>query len=132
MFRMSFVGTRLVSHRAAENILEMGGHSVTVFGHRNRKLVVDLVRLGVSGGAAAAALTAACDVLILCQPSPVQVKNSVRGERLSLTGTRGALTSAGSTIANPLSTRCVALPARLQWHHVRTDRRANPNPLRRS
>ena len=77
--RVGFLGVGLMGHGMAKNIMERGGHPLTVVGHRNRAPVEDLVARGAKEAKDIAALAAASDVVFTCLPSSVEMEAAYLG-----------------------------------------------------
>ncbi|WGH79784.1 NAD(P)-dependent oxidoreductase [Jannaschia ovalis] len=108
MERIGFVGTGLMGHGMAANILA-AGYPLTVIAHRNRAPVEDLVAKGATEAADLAELAAASDIVHICAPGSPQVEAIVDALIDHLPA--GAVVIDCST-SNPVSTE--ALAARLE------------------
>lgn len=75
---VGFVGTGLMGHGMAKNILA-AGHPLTVIAHRNRAPVDDLVGRGATEVASLAELAAQSAVIFICAPGSPQVEAVVEG-----------------------------------------------------
>ncbi|MFO0292593.1 MAG: NAD(P)-dependent oxidoreductase [Rhodospirillales bacterium] len=104
-FRIGFAGVGLMGHCAARNILERGGHALTVLGHRNRAPVDDLLRRGAREAADMAELAAGADIVFTCVPSSAEVEALVQGPRGLLAGMRPGMVLVDCTTADPVVTR---------------------------
>jgi 3-hydroxyisobutyrate dehydrogenase-like beta-hydroxyacid dehydrogenase len=103
--RIGYIGVGLMGHGAAKNILERGGHPLTVMAHRNRAPVDDLVRRGATEAASPAEVAEASDIVFLCLPSSVEVEVTVYGEGGLLDAMRPGMVLVDNTTADPASTR---------------------------
>jgi 3-hydroxyisobutyrate dehydrogenase-like beta-hydroxyacid dehydrogenase len=103
--RIGFIGVGLMGHGAARNILEKGGYSLTILGHRNREPVDDLVGRGAVEAKDAAALAQTSDVVILCVPSSVEVEAAFAGPRGLMGAVRPGMIFIDTTTADPAVTR---------------------------
>lgn len=108
MERIGFVGTGLMGHGMAANILA-AGYPLTVIAHRNRAPVEDLVSRGATEARDLAELAAASDIVHVCAPGSPQVEAIVAAMIDHLP--EGAIVVDCST-SNPVSTE--ALAARLE------------------
>ncbi len=102
---VGYIGVGLMGHGAAKNILERGGHDLTILGHRNRQPVDDLVARGATEVDSAAELAGASDVVFLCLPSAVEVEQVVYGNDGILAGCKPGMILVDSTTADPNATR---------------------------
>jgi 3-hydroxyisobutyrate dehydrogenase-like beta-hydroxyacid dehydrogenase len=102
--RIGYIGVGLMGHGAARNILERGGHPLTIMGHRNRAPVDDLVGRGAIEAATPAAVAAASDVVFLCLPSAVEVEATVYGVDGLLDAMRPGMVLVDSTTSDPTTT----------------------------
>ena len=101
--RIGFIGTGLMGHGMAKNIVEKG-YALTVLAHRNRAPVEDLLARGATEANSPAAIARASDVLILCVPSSAEVEACVLGENGILEGAHDGLLVIDCTTAEPTST----------------------------
>ena len=103
--RIGFIGVGLMGHGVARNMIEKGGHALTILGHRNRQPVDDLLARGALEVKSLADLAAGSDVVFLCLPSSAEVETIVFG----LDGLIGGLASGTAlvdmTTADPNITR---------------------------
>jgi len=105
--RVGYIGVGLMGHGAAKNLLERGGHPLTVMGHRNRAPVEDLVRRGAQEAATPAEIAGASDLVFLCLPSAVEVEAVVYGTDGLLDAMRPGAILVDSTTCDPTLTRRV-------------------------
>lgn len=103
--RIGFAGVGLMGHGVARNILERGGHALTILGHRNRAPVEDLLRRGAREAADMAELAAGADLVFTCVPSSAEVEALVDGPRGLLAGLRPGTILVDCTTADPEATR---------------------------
>ena len=103
--RIGFAGVGLMGHGVARNILERGGHALSVLGHRNRAPVEDLLRRGAREAADMAELAAEADLVFTCVPSSAEVEALVDGPRGLLAGLRPGTILIDCTTADPEATR---------------------------
>lgn len=103
--RIGFAGVGLMGHGVARNILERGGHALSVLGHRNRAPVEDLLRRGAREAADMAELAAEADLVFTCVPSSAEVEALVDGPRGLLAGLRPGTILVDCTTADPEATR---------------------------
>lgn len=103
--RIGFAGVGLMGHGVARNILERGGHALSVLGHRNRAPVEDLLRRGAREAADMAELAAGADLVFTCVPSSAEVEALVDGPRGLLAGLRPGTILVDCTTADPEATR---------------------------
>jgi len=106
--KVGYIGVGLMGHGAAKNILERGGHELTIMGHRNRRPVDDLVGRGAQEVSTAADVARASDVVFLCLPSAVEVEQVVHGDHGILAGAEPGMILVDSTTADPTATRRIA------------------------
>ncbi|MGB3553433.1 MAG: NAD(P)-dependent oxidoreductase [Jannaschia sp.] len=104
MDRIGFVGTGLMGHGMAANILA-AGYPLTVIAHRNRAPVDDLVGRGASEASDLAALAKASDIVHICAPGSPQVEAIV--DMLAEHMAAGGAVIDCST-SNPVSTEALA------------------------
>ncbi len=76
--RIGFVGTGLMGHGMAKNLVDRGW-PLTVIAHRRREAVEDLLTRGATEAATLPALAAASDVIFLCLTGSPQVQAVVAG-----------------------------------------------------
>lgn len=74
--KIGFIGVGMMGHGMAKNLIEKG-FPTTVFGHRNRAPVEDLVKRGVTEAKDVSALVKAGDIIILCVTGTPQVEDMV-------------------------------------------------------
>ena len=87
--RIGFVGTGLMGHGMAKNIVEKG-YALTVIAHRNREPVEDLKRRGAKEAASLHELAAQSDIVVMCVTGSPQVEAILTGP--------GGLASAGKKL----------------------------------
>ena len=78
MQRIGFIGTGLMGHGMAKNLLQKG-HPLSFLVHRNRSNIGDLLDLGGKEVASARELMVGSDVVILCVTGTPQVEANVYG-----------------------------------------------------
>ncbi len=105
--RIGYIGVGLMGHGAAKNILERGGHALTVMAHRNRAPVDDLVARGASEAPSPAALAAVSDIVFLCVPSAIEVEAIIYGKDGLLEAMRPGMILVDNTTCDPTMTRRV-------------------------
>jgi 3-hydroxyisobutyrate dehydrogenase-like beta-hydroxyacid dehydrogenase len=105
--RVGFIGVGLMGHGMARNIMEKGGHQLTVLAHRNREPVEDLLARGAREAGDAAAVAEASDVVFTCLPSTVEMEATFRGERGLIAGARPGMVFVDATTNDPAVTRRV-------------------------
>lgn len=103
--KVGFVGVGLMGHGCAKNLLERGGHELSIMGHRNRQPVDDLIARGAKEVSSVGELARSCDVLFLCLPSSVEVEALVKGEDGILANCRPGMILVDLTTADPNVTR---------------------------
>ncbi|WP_343078794.1 NAD(P)-dependent oxidoreductase [Ostreiculturibacter nitratireducens] len=74
--KIGFVGTGLMGHGMAKNIVEKG-YPLTVIAHRNRKPVEDLVSRGATEAASLEELARGCSIIFLCLTGAPEVAAAV-------------------------------------------------------
>lgn len=74
--KIGFIGVGMMGHGMAKNLVEKG-FPTTVFGHRNRAPVEDLVKRGATEVKDVSALVKAGDIIILCVTGTPQVEDMV-------------------------------------------------------
>ena len=104
--RIGFIGVGLMGHGMAKNIVEKG-YSLTVFGHRNRKPVEDLVGRGAVEAEFPTDLDKRSDIVFLCVTGSPEGKEIVFACGLLEGIGRGTIDADCST-AEPTSTLKVA------------------------
>jgi 3-hydroxyisobutyrate dehydrogenase-like beta-hydroxyacid dehydrogenase len=102
--RIGFVGLGLMGHGMAANIVAKG-YGLTVYAHRNRAPVEDLVSKGASEAGSLAELAAASDIVFLCLTGSPQVAEVVAALKPALA--RGAVVVDCST-SDPTVTEVLA------------------------
>jgi 3-hydroxyisobutyrate dehydrogenase-like beta-hydroxyacid dehydrogenase len=80
---VGFVGTGLMGHGMAKNLLEVG-YDLSVIAHSNRVPVDDLVSRGAVEAASLEALGESASVVFICAPGSPQVEEVVRGLKAGL------------------------------------------------
>jgi hypothetical protein len=73
---IGFIGTGLMGHGMARNILEKG-YSLTVTAHRSRRAIDDLLARGAAEAASPADLAAATTIIVLALPGSPEVSAAV-------------------------------------------------------
>lgn len=106
--RVGFIGVGLMGHGAARNIMEKGGHPLTILGHRNREPVEDLKSRGALEAAHPAGVAAASDVVILCLPSSAEVESVVYGAHGLFDSLAPGAVLIDTTTADPAVTRRIS------------------------
>jgi 3-hydroxyisobutyrate dehydrogenase-like beta-hydroxyacid dehydrogenase len=74
--KIGFIGVGMMGHGMAKNLVEKG-FTTTIFGHKNRVPVDDLVKRGATEAKDVAALVKAGDIIILCVTGTPQVEDMV-------------------------------------------------------
>lgn len=105
--RIGFIGTGLMGHGMAKNIVEKG-YPLAVLAHRNRAPVEDLIGRGATEAASARALAESCDIVILCVTGSPQVETVVNGPDGIAAGARPGLTVIDCSTSEPTLTRRLA------------------------
>jgi 3-hydroxyisobutyrate dehydrogenase-like beta-hydroxyacid dehydrogenase len=105
--RIGFIGAGLMGHGMAKNIVEKG-YPLTVFAHRNRAPIEDLLARGATEANSPAAIARESDVVILCVPSSAEVEECVLGDDGILEGAHEGLIVIDCTTAEPSSTERLA------------------------
>jgi 3-hydroxyisobutyrate dehydrogenase-like beta-hydroxyacid dehydrogenase len=78
MQRIGFIGTGLMGHGMAKNLLKKG-HPLSFLVHRNRSNIADLLDMGAKEVGSAKELISKSDVVILCVTGTPQVEANVYG-----------------------------------------------------
>ncbi len=104
--RIGFIGVGLMGHGMAKSLLEKG-FPLTALAHRNRAPVEDLLTRGASEAPTAAALAAACDIVVLCVTGAPQVEAVMRGETGLLAGAKPGLHIIDTSTSEPALTRAL-------------------------
>lgn len=107
MDKIGFVGTGLMGHGMAVNLLA-AGYPVTVIAHRNRAPVEDLVSKGATEATDLAQLAQASDIVHICAPGSPQVEEIV-AVLLEHMPKGGAIVDCSTS--NPVSTEDLAARA---------------------
>lgn len=102
--RVGYVGVGLMGHGAAKNILA-AGYPLTIFGHRNRHPVDDLVGRGATEAANGTELGAASDVVFFCLPTADNVEAALFGPDGIAAALKPGAIVVDSTTADPAMTR---------------------------
>lgn len=105
--RIGFIGTGLMGHGMAKNIVEKG-YPLAVLAHRNRAPVEDLIGRGATEAASARALAESCDIVILCVTGSPQVETVVNGPDGLAAGAHPGLTVIDCSTSEPTLTRRLA------------------------
>jgi 3-hydroxyisobutyrate dehydrogenase-like beta-hydroxyacid dehydrogenase len=103
--KIGFIGVGLMGHGAARNIMERGGFTLTVMGHRNRAPVDDLLQRGAAEAASPAAVAGVSDIVFLCLPSSAEVEAVVYGAEGLLGSLAPGAMLIDMTTADPAVTR---------------------------
>ena len=74
--KIGFIGVGMMGHGMAKNLVEKG-FPTTIFGHKNRAPVEDLVKRGATEAKDVSALVKDSDVIILCVTGTPQVEDMV-------------------------------------------------------
>lgn len=74
--KIGFIGVGMMGHGMAKNLVEKG-FPTTIFGHKNRAPVEDLVKRGATEAKDVSALVKASDIIILCVTGTPQVEDMV-------------------------------------------------------
>jgi 3-hydroxyisobutyrate dehydrogenase-like beta-hydroxyacid dehydrogenase len=105
--RIGFIGLGYMGHGMASNLMEKG-HPLVGLAHRKREAIDDLVARGATEAKDAAALMAACDVVILCLANSDQVEKIVLGAGGLLENARPSQMIIDTSTSNPVSTLMLA------------------------
>jgi 3-hydroxyisobutyrate dehydrogenase-like beta-hydroxyacid dehydrogenase len=105
--RVGFIGTGLMGHGMAKNIVTKG-YPLTVVAHRNRQPVEDLLRRGATEAKSPAEAARRADVVFLCVTGSPQVEDIVFGKEGLLEGLSTGKIVADSSTSEPTSTLKVA------------------------
>jgi hypothetical protein len=97
---VGFVGLGHMGHGMAVNILKRG-FPLHVMVHRSRKAVDDLIRRGAQEVPTARAMSASCDIVLLCVPGAKEVEALVTGGDGLAAGSRPGLTVVDCTTSDP-------------------------------
>jgi 3-hydroxyisobutyrate dehydrogenase-like beta-hydroxyacid dehydrogenase len=89
MQRIGFIGTGLMGHGMAKNLLQKG-HALSFLVHRNRSNIADLLDMGAKEASSPKDLMSKSDVVILCVTGTPQVEANVYGGLLE-GATRGQI-----------------------------------------
>ena len=116
--RIGYIGVGLMGHGAAKNILEKGGHPLTIMGHRNREPVDDLVRRGAAEVATAADVARNADIVFMSLPSSAEVEALVYGDDGILVGGHAGMVLVDSTTGDPAVTKKIAADLAGQGMHM--------------
>ncbi|MDN5844558.1 MAG: NAD(P)-dependent oxidoreductase [Alcaligenaceae bacterium] len=113
---LGFIGTGLMGHGAAKNLLKAGYPLVTM-AHHNRVPVDDLVGRGATEAGNAGEIAAQVDMLFLCVTSSAVVEQLVEGDAGILANGRSGLIVVDMSTGDPAAT--LRLGARLAAHGIR-------------
>lgn len=98
--RIGFVGTGLMGHGMAKNLVEKGW-PLTVIAHRRREAVEDLVARGATEAASLPDLAAASDIVVLCLTGAPQVRAVVDAMKPAL---RAGMAIVDTSTSDPVLT----------------------------
>jgi len=107
---VGFIGTGLMGHGMAKNIVEKG-YALTVLAHRNRDPVEDLVRRGALEARSAREVAERSSIVFLCVTGSRQVEAIMRGKEGLKDGLKSGSVVVDCSTSDPNST--IALAAEL-------------------
>jgi 3-hydroxyisobutyrate dehydrogenase-like beta-hydroxyacid dehydrogenase len=105
--RIGFIGVGLMGHGMAKNLHEKS-FPLTVFGHRNRTPVEDLVKRGAKEAKDVAGLVAASDIVFLCVTGSPQVEDLIYRKGGILESAQKGQIVVDTSTSQPLSTLKIA------------------------
>lgn len=103
--RIGFVGTGLMGHGMARNLVEKGW-PLTVIAHRRREAVDDLVARGATEAESLPALAAASDIVVLCLTGAPQVRTVIDAMKPAL---RKGMAIVDTSTSDPVLTDALAI-----------------------
>jgi 3-hydroxyisobutyrate dehydrogenase-like beta-hydroxyacid dehydrogenase len=104
--RIGFIGLGLMGHGIAKNLVTKG-YPLTVWVHRNRKPLEDLLAAGATEVATHAEVARASDIVFLCVTGTPQVEAVVYGAEGLLAAARKGLIVVDTSTAEPASTAAI-------------------------
>jgi 3-hydroxyisobutyrate dehydrogenase-like beta-hydroxyacid dehydrogenase len=104
---VGFIGTGLMGHGMAKNIVEKG-YPLHVLAHRNRQPIEDLIGRGAEEAASASDLARTCGVIFVCVTGSPQVEAIVRGPDGIKAGAREGMIVVDTSTSDPTSTLALA------------------------
>lgn len=104
---IGFVGTGLMGHGMAKNVVE-AGYPLVVMAHRKRDAVEDLIGRGADEVSTPAEMAARADVVVLCVTGSPEVEAVIEGEDGLLSRARDGMAIVDCSTSDPVSTRRLA------------------------
>ena len=104
---IGFIGTGLMGHGMAKNIVE-AGYPLVVMAHRKREAVDDLIQRGATEVASPKEMAETCEMIHLCVTGSPQVESNIRGPQGLLAGLQKNAVIIDCSTADPVSTLTLA------------------------
>ena len=104
---VGFIGTGLMGHGMAKNIVE-AGYPLVVMAHSKREAVDDLIGRGAEEVSSPREMAARCDIVHLCVTGSPQVEANVTGPDGLLAGARDGMIIIDCSTSDPVSTLALA------------------------
>ena len=106
--RIGFIGLGLMGHGIAKNIVAKG-FPLTVYAHRNRKPLADILAAGAKEVTTNADVARASDIVFMCVTGTPQVESVVYGPHGLLEAAREGLIVVDTSTAEPASTAAIRM-----------------------
>ncbi len=104
---IGFIGTGLMGHGMASNILKKG-YPLTVVGHRNREPIEDLVSRGAVEAKTPKEVAERSSIIVLCVTGSPQIEMIIRGQNGLMEGLQPGTVVIDCSTADPTSTLALA------------------------
>ena len=114
---IGFIGTGLMGHGMAKNIVE-AGYPLVVMAHRKREAVDDLIQRGATEVASPKEMAETCEIIHLCVTGSPQVESNIRGPQGLLAGLQKNAVIIDCSTADPVSTLTLADEIRAAGGHM--------------
>ena len=114
---IGFIGTGLMGHGMAKNIVE-AGYPLVVMAHRKREAVDDLIARGATEVASPKEMAETCEMIHLCVTGSPQVESNIRGPQGLLAGLQKNAVIIDCSTADPVSTLTLADEIRAAGGHM--------------
>lgn len=102
--RLGFVGVGLMGHGMAKHLLKQG-HQLSLYVHRNRAPIEDLLKQGAQEAGSLKELAAASDMVLLCVSNSEAVEQALFGEDGLLAGAAPGTVFIDTGTSRPAATR---------------------------
>ena len=114
---IGFIGTGLMGHGMAKNIVE-AGYPLVVMAHRKREAIDDLIQRGATEVASPKEMAETCEIIHLCVTGSPQVESNIRGPQGLLAGLQKNAVIIDCSTADPVSTLTLADEIRAAGGHM--------------